>query len=152
MLKIELRPGCTRTKGYISRKKRRTKKVTCKLKQGLNFTVNGNFCFCNDDCSKQNPEGKKRDFCRFSTTFKTVINLLLSKFRRWYFAKSAICIYSRYPYLKGILSNAYSWQLRQCSRDWESCNVAVWSCTASFGRQGRQWLTLLNFILMTCFS
>ena len=106
MLKIELRPGCTRTKGYISRKQRRTKKVTSKLEQGLNFTVNGDFCFCNDDFSKQNPESKKRDFCRFSTTFKTVINLLLSKFRRWYFAKSTICIYSRYPYLKGILSNA----------------------------------------------
>ena len=40
MLKIEPRPGCTRTKGYISSKQRRTKKVTSKLEQGLNFTVN----------------------------------------------------------------------------------------------------------------
>ena len=89
MLKIEPRPGCTRTKGYISRKQRRTKKVTSKLEQGLNFTVNGDFCFCNDDFSKQNTEGKTQDLCRFSTTLKTVINLLLSKFRRRYFAKSA---------------------------------------------------------------
>ena len=48
----------------------------------MNFTVNGDFCFCNDDFSKQNPEGKAQDLCRFSTTLKKVINLLLSKFRR----------------------------------------------------------------------
>ena len=33
MLKIEARPGCTRTRGYISRKQRRTKKVTSRLER-----------------------------------------------------------------------------------------------------------------------
>ena len=45
----------------------RTKKVTCKLEQGLNVTVNVDFWFCNEDFCK-NPEGKKRDFCCFSIT------------------------------------------------------------------------------------
>ena len=63
MLKIEARPGCTRTKGYISRKQRRTKKVTSKLEQGLNFTVNGDFWFCNDDFLKKwMNEIKRRDW------------------------------------------------------------------------------------------
>ena len=45
------------------------KKVTSKLSQGLNFTVNVDFWFCNADFCK-NPEGKKREFCLFSMTLK----------------------------------------------------------------------------------
>ena len=37
------RPGCTRTRGQFSTKQRRAKKVTSRLEQGLNFTVNGDF-------------------------------------------------------------------------------------------------------------
>ena len=60
MLKIEARPGCTRTKdcnpGY-GKRIRTKKKVTSKLEQGLNFTVNTDFWSCNDDLCKK-PEGK----------------------------------------------------------------------------------------------
>ena len=53
----------------------RTKNVTSKLEQALNFTVNVAFWFCNDDfCQK--PEGNKRDFSRFSVTLKTIIFVL----------------------------------------------------------------------------
>jgi len=51
MLKIEARPGCTRTKSCSSARERiKNKKVTSKLEQGLNCTVNGDFLFCYDDC------------------------------------------------------------------------------------------------------
>ena len=50
-------------------KRIRTKEVTSKLEEGLNFTVNDDFWFCNDDFCKK-PEGKKRDFCRFSMSSK----------------------------------------------------------------------------------
>ena len=46
-------------------------KVASKLEQGLDFTVKVDLWFCNDDFCK-NPEGKKRDFCRFTMTLKTV--------------------------------------------------------------------------------
>jgi len=53
-----------------------TKKVTPKLEKALNFTVNVDFWFCNDDfCQK--PEGNKHDFCRFSMILKTVIFVLV---------------------------------------------------------------------------
>ena len=65
MLNIEARPGCTRTK-----------KVTSKLEQGLNFTVIVDFWFCKYDFYKK-PDGKKRDFCRFSMTSKTVIFVIV---------------------------------------------------------------------------
>ena len=75
MLKIEATPGCTVQKA-TARETNKNKKVTPKLEQGLNFTVNDDFRFCNDDfCNK--PEGKKGDFCRFSTTLKTVISVLV---------------------------------------------------------------------------
>ena len=75
MLKIEATPGCTVQKA-TARETNKNKKVTPKLEQGLNFTVNDDFRFCNDDfCNKS--EGKKGDFCRFSTTLKTVISVLV---------------------------------------------------------------------------
>ena len=53
MLKIEARPGCTRTKGCGSaREMIKNKKVTSNLEQGLNFTVNVDFWFYNDDFYK----------------------------------------------------------------------------------------------------
>ena len=50
MLKIETRPGCTRTKSCdASRETKKNKKVTSKQEQRLNFKVNFDFWFCNDD-------------------------------------------------------------------------------------------------------
>ena len=73
MLKIEARPGCTRTKGCsLAQETNKNTKVASKLEQGLNFTVKVDFWFCNDDFCK-NPEGKIRNFCRFTMTLKTVI-------------------------------------------------------------------------------
>ena len=127
MLKIEPRPGCTRTKGYISRKQRRTKKVTSKLEQGLDFTVNGDFCFCNDDFSKQNPEGKTQDLSRFSTTLKTVIFCSdLVQIQKVIFCKKLALNFLRLfgmSQFEGHSTQCSSWQLRHFSRDWKSCNV-----------------------------
>ena len=50
-------------------KRIRTKEVTSKLEEGLNFTVKVDFWFCNDDFCKK-LEGKKRDFYRFSMSSK----------------------------------------------------------------------------------
>ena len=62
MLKIEARPGCTRTKGSISAQEtNENEKGNSKVEQGLNFTVNVDFWFCR--------EGKKPNFCSFSMTF-----------------------------------------------------------------------------------
>ena len=62
MLKIEARPGCTRTKGSISAQEtNENEKGNSKVEQGLNFAVNVDFWFCR--------EGKKPNFCRFSMTF-----------------------------------------------------------------------------------
>ena len=48
-MKIKARPGCTRIKGCSSeRETNKNKKVTSKQEQGLNFTVNVDFWFCND--------------------------------------------------------------------------------------------------------
>ena len=75
MLKIEARPRCTVQKAS-ARETNKNKNVTSKLEQGLDFTVNDYFWFCNDDfCNK--PEGKKGDFCRLSMTLKTVISVLV---------------------------------------------------------------------------
>ena len=60
-----------------------------------------------DDFWKKNPEGKKQDSCRFSMKLKTAIfALILSKFKRWYFAKNVFLVYSEYPNLKSILPNS----------------------------------------------
>ena len=77
MLKIEARPGCTRTKSCSSARERiKNKKVTSKLEQGLNATVDVDFWFCNNDFCKK-PESKKCDFFRFSMTLKTVILVIV---------------------------------------------------------------------------
>ena len=47
MLKIETRPGCPRTNSCGSAQEMNKKKITSRLGQGLNFTVNVNFWFCN---------------------------------------------------------------------------------------------------------
>ena len=48
MLKIETRPGCPRTNSCGSAQEmNKKKKITSRLGQGLNFTVNVNFWFCN---------------------------------------------------------------------------------------------------------
>ena len=61
-LKIGARPGCTKTKAVARPRKRiRIKKIIFKLGKGLNFTLNADLWFCNDDPSK-NPEGKKEVF------------------------------------------------------------------------------------------
>ena len=53
MLKIETRPGCPRTNSCGSvQEMNKKKKITSRLGQGLNFTVNVNFWFCNDDVKK----------------------------------------------------------------------------------------------------
>ena len=53
MLKIETRPGCTRTNSCGSAQEmNKKKKITSRLGQGMNFTVNVNFWFCNDDVKK----------------------------------------------------------------------------------------------------
>ena len=50
MVKIEARPGWTRTKGCsMAQETNKNKNATSKLEQGLNFTVNVDFWFCNGD-------------------------------------------------------------------------------------------------------
>ena len=96
--------------------------VTSNLEQGLNFTVNVDFWFYNDNFCKK-PEDKKRDFCRFSMTSKT-LTFVLVQIRKGIFQKAlTFFAFIGYPYLKDILLNAHNWQLRQYSSDWESCNV-----------------------------
>ena len=68
-------------------KRIRTKRVTSKLKQGLNFSVMLTFGFATI-ISLKNLKAIKRDLCRFSMMLKMVI-FFLSKFKRQYFAKSA---------------------------------------------------------------
>ena len=59
MLTIETKPGGTRTKSCSSaRETKKKKKVTSKQEQRLNFSVNVDFWFCNDDFCKK-PEGNK---------------------------------------------------------------------------------------------
>ena len=58
------KPGCTITKGCCSsaRETNKNKKVTFKLQQGLNFTVDVEFGFATMISVKQ-PEGKKNAYC-----------------------------------------------------------------------------------------
>ena len=66
---VMLKRICSRTKGCIpARETNNNEKGTAKLEQGLNFTVNVDYWFCSDDFYKH-PQGKKRNFCRFSVTF-----------------------------------------------------------------------------------
>ena len=58
-------------------KRKRTKACTSKLRKGLNITVNVGVWFCNDDFCKRKPEGKKRDFFRFSMMLEMVFFVLV---------------------------------------------------------------------------
>lgn len=58
-------------------KRKRTKACTSKLRKGLNITVNVGVWFCNDDFCKRKPEGKKRDFFRFSVMLEMVFFVLV---------------------------------------------------------------------------
>ena len=64
ILKIEARPGCTITKGCCcsARETNKNKKVTFKLQQGLNFTVDVEFGFATMISVKQ-PEVEKNAYC-----------------------------------------------------------------------------------------
>ena len=64
ILKIEWRPGYTITKGCCSsaRETNKNKKVTFKLQQGLNFTVDVEFGFATMISVKQ-PEVEKNAYC-----------------------------------------------------------------------------------------
>ena len=93
MLKIEARSVCTRMRGRSSTPARnKSKKITSKVRLGLNFAVNVDLWVCNDDFNKKNWR-QKRDFCCFSMTLKTVIfvlvqiqTLIFCK-NRWYFLR-----------------------------------------------------------------
>ena len=91
MSKIEVRPGWTKTKSCSSARETNNKKVTSKLEQGLNFTVNTDFWFCNDDFCKK-PEGKKkrcffflwrqkRSFCSCPSSKGNILQKTLTFFR-----------------------------------------------------------------------
>ena len=89
----------------------RTKKsLPSKLEQGLNFTVIVDFWFCNGD------------FCTKTWGKKTWFFLFLYEVKKGHFCDCPNSVIG-YPNLKDILLSAHNWQLRQCSRDWESCNV-----------------------------
>ena len=108
MLKMEVRPGCTRTKGCsLARDTNKSKKnATLKLEEGQNFTVNVAFGFVTMISVK--PKDKKGDFCCFYVTVKMVIFVLV-QIQKWYFAKSTnFWVFFGYPNLKGIPVNAYN--------------------------------------------
>ena len=106
MLKMEARPGCTRTKGCSSAlETTKNKKGTSKLRQGLNLTVNVNFWFCNDDLCRK-PEGIKHDFCRFSMTLKMVIFVLVQIQKVIFYKKADFLAFIGYRSFKDILLNA----------------------------------------------
>ena len=99
------------------------KSLPSKLEQGLNFTVIVDFWFCNGDFCTKTWGKKKRDFSRFYMRLKRVIFVLV-QIQKVMFGKSAdFFAFIGYPNLKDILLSAHNWQLRQCSCDWESCNV-----------------------------
>ena len=69
--------------------------------------MNVDFWFCNDNFCKK-PEGKKRDFCRFSMTSKTV-TFVLVQIRKGIFQKAlTFFAFIGYPNLKDILLNAHN--------------------------------------------
>ena len=53
MLKIEARSVCTRMRGSTPARNKSKKKITSKLKLGLNFAVNVDFWVCNDDLKEK---------------------------------------------------------------------------------------------------
>ena len=79
--------------------------------------MNVDFRFCKDNFCKK-PEGKKRDFCRFSITSKTVTFVLVASKRVEHFTiqirkgifQKALTFFAfiGYPNLKDILLNAHN--------------------------------------------
>ena len=114
-----------RTKGYISRKQIRTKKVTSKLEQGLNFTVNGDFWFCNDRWFlKKKSWRQKTGFLSFFYEVKNGHFCSdLVQIQKVIFCKKRFFGLFRISQFEEHSTQFSSWQLRQCSRDWKSCNV-----------------------------
>ena len=100
MLKIEARPGYTRTEGCSLAQEMNNNKDWILLRM-LTF----GFAIYNDFCKK--PEGKKHDFCHFSMTLKTVIFVLVQ-------IQKVICCKKRWLFYIYWISqfelNADSWQ------------------------------------------
>ena len=109
MLKIKARPGYTRTKKGLK---------DWILMRMLTFG------FAMMISVQKKPGSNKCHFCCFSMTLKMVtfvpvqIQMVIFQKALTFFA------FSGYPNLKDSLLNAHNWQLRQYSRDWESCNVS----------------------------
>ena len=106
ILKIEARPGCTITKGCCSsaRETNKNKKVTFKVQQGLNFTVDVEFGFATMISVKQ-PEGKKKTrIVSFFMTFKTVIFVLVQIEKVIVCKKADFFVFIGYPSLKDLLN------------------------------------------------
>ena len=107
MLKIETRPGCTRTKSCdASRETKKNKKVTSKQEQRLNFLTFG-FAMM---ISVKNLKAIKRDLCRFSMTLKTVIFFLV-QIQKVIFCKNRRLFFfcdNGNPDLKDFLLNAHN--------------------------------------------
>ena len=119
----------------------RTTKATSKPEQGMNFTVNIDLWFCNDDFCKK-PEDKKCYFCHFSMLLKTVIFVLI-QIQKVIFCKKhwLFCVYwiSQFEglstqYSKLTVKAMFAW-LRKLQ-----CFKAIESFTAGFGRHSRQWV------------
>ena len=93
MLKIETRPGCTRTKAVTRPGKRKRTKKSLLSKNNdwiLGWMLTFGFAMM---ISVKNLKAIKRDLCRFSMTLKRSF-FFLSKFKRWYFAKTADFLFS----------------------------------------------------------
>ena len=70
--------------------------------------MNVDFWFCNDDFCKK-PEGKKRDFCRFSMTSITVIFVIVQIQNVVFLQKElTFFAFTGYANLKDVLFNAYN--------------------------------------------
>ena len=113
ILKIEARPGCTITKGCCSsaRETNKNKKVTFKVQQGLNFTVDVEFGFATMISVKQ-PEGKKTRIVLSFMMLKTVIFVLVQIEKVIVCKKADFLAFIGYSNLKDILFNAHNLQLR----------------------------------------
>ena len=108
ILKIEARLGYTIKKGCCSsaRETNKSKKVTFKVQQGLNFTVDVKFGFATMISVKQ-PEGKKKTrIVSFFMTFKTVIFVLVQIEKVIVCKKADFFVFIGYSNLKDILLNA----------------------------------------------
>ena len=110
ILKIESRPGCTITKGCCcsARETNKNKKVTFKLQQGLNFTVDVEFGFATM-ISVKLPKGKKKTrIVSFSMMLKTV-NFVLVQIEKMIVRKKAdFFVFIGCPSLKDLLLNAHN--------------------------------------------